>query len=520
MSRAALALALLCFGCSESERAEPAKPVDPKRVIVPAELADEAALARFSGLSSLPSPARVGRGHQNSGERPGGGPPTLTYVAPGNRDMNNFVCRSADAAIADEQVVPYVFDEDTCAERYVRGAVLSRFEGSGELVRLWMTAFSLPHMPFDDEILRLYVDDDPVPRVQASLAAVVDGLLGEMFAPPFGLGANDRLAWRYPVVFAKKLIVAVDGLGPFDLYYHQSDVLLSDGPRSASQSRLPARDLAIASATTPETFPPLGPPIELSLAPGQSVDAADMKGPVTVQSARVESSSELADLWLTLEVDGVTTASLPLLELFAASATSPTGRTLALGPGLELRLPIPSASRQIWSVENRGSQSASLALHFTGESSAPAAPFRTLHVVRHETAAAAATHPIAKVEGSGRLAGVCLTLAGRTGEGFTDPFNFLEGDERFTLDGDRTAGTGTEDYLDGAFYFFTGAFASPFAAAWGIASGGSQGQVTGCRWHLLSDVVEYESGLDLELEVGASAPDLLERYRSVAFVYR
>ena len=92
--------------------------------------------------------------------------------------------------------------------------------------------------------------------------------------------------------------------------------------------------------------------------------------------------------------------------------------------------------------------------------------------------------------------------------------------ERFTLDGDRTAGTGTEDYLDGAFYFFTGAFASPFAAAWGIASGGSQGQVTGCRWHLLSDVVEYESGLDLELEVGASAPDLLERYRSVAFVYR
>ena len=239
-----------------------------------------------------------------------------------------------------------------------------------------------------------------------------------------------------------------------------------------------------------------------------------------MQSVRVESSSELADLWLTLALDGVTTASLPLLELFAASAASPPGRTLALGPGLELRLPIPSASSQLWNVENRGSQSASLALHFTGEPSAPAAPFRTLHVVRQETAAAAAIHPIAKVDGPGRLAGVCLALAGRTDENFTDPFNFLEGDERFSLDGVSTVGTGTEDYLDGAFYFFSGAFASPFSAAWGIAAEGSKGQVTGCRWHLLSDVVEFESGLDLELEVGASAPELLDRYQSVAFVYR
>ncbi|MBI3204933.1 MAG: DUF2961 domain-containing protein [Myxococcales bacterium] len=520
MSRPLLVLIGLLSGCSSPDATESRAPVDPRQTIVPAELADDAALARFSGLSSLAEPSATKRARQTSGQRPGGGPPTLTPVGTDNRDMNNFVCKSADAAVATEQVVPPVYDLPTCPEPYVRGVVLSRFEGAGELSRLWMTAFSLPHFSFDDEMLRVYVDDDPTPRVQVPLAAVVDGSAGEVFAPPFGLAAKDRVAWRYPVVFGKKLLVALDGLGPFDLYYHQTEVLLTDQPREPSRFRLPARDLAIERTSHSAPAPPLGPPATVTLAPGQTKGVADLDGPATIATVLVEPAADLTDVWLELVTDGKTTASLPLLDLFAASAQAPPGRTLPLGPGLELRLPIPFAASSVWSLENRGTSSTALTLTLFGAAGVPPGGFRTLHVEVNETKSAAARHPIATVQGAGRLAGVCLVLSGRADATSTDPFNFLEGDERFTLDGVRSDGTGTEDYLDSAFYFIGGAFASPFAAAWGISSQGPVGRVAGCRWHVQNDVVDFEHGLELELEVGAAAPTVLDRYRSVAYVYR
>lgn len=520
MSRLALALIGLLSGCSAPDAPASAQAVDPHETIVPHELADEAALARFSGLAGLAEPAPAVRVRQTSGQRLGGGPPTLTPVAPDNRDMNNFVCQSADARVAAEQVVPYVFDLPECPERYVRGVVLSRFEGAGELIRFWMTALSLPHFPLDDEMLRIYVDDDPTPRVQVPLAAVVDGSAGEMFAPPFGLAAVDRMAWRYPVVFGTKLVVALDGLGPFDLYYHQSEVLRSNEPRAAGSSRLAARDAAIASTTSTNVPPPFGEAKTVVLAPDQTQIVAALNGPATLGSVRVDSQGDLSQIWLRLEIDGVSTAHLPLLDVFAASAGAAPGRTLALGPGLELRLPIPFAEASVWTLENRGTASVTLTLAFRGVPGAPAGGGRRLHIVQSETEDAVPSHPIANVSGPGRLVGVCLLLAGRTDATFTDPFNFLEGDERFTLDGQRSDGTGTEDYLDSAFYFLGGAFASPFAAAWGISSQGALGRVSGCRWHVQNDVVDFEHGLALELEVGAAAPTLLERYRSVAYVYR
>jgi hypothetical protein len=100
------------------------------------------------------------------------------------------------------------------------------------------------------------------------------------------------------------------------------------------------------------------------------------------------------------------------------------------------------------------------------------------------------------------------------------PLGFLEGDERGVIDGKSVIfGTGTEDYLNSSFYFADGAFATPFAQAQ-KSEAETRGTVVGCRWHILSDAIDFLSSFDFDLEIGAADPTMLDRYRSVAFLYQ
>jgi len=104
----------------------------------------------------------------------------------------------------------------------------------------------------------------------------------------------------------------------------------------------------------------------------------------------------------------------------------------------------------------------------------------------------------------------------------THPLSFLEGDELGVIDGRRAiAGTGTEDYFDDAFFFEGGATATPFAQAWAIGRDeGGRGHACACRWHLLGDAIDFRRSLELSIEMGPDLPAMVDRYRSVAFVYR
>jgi hypothetical protein len=161
--------------------------------------------------------------------------------------------------------------------------------------------------------------------------------------------------------------------------------------------------------------------------------------------------------------------------------------------------------------------------------SVPSSRWGHLHVQAFETPAARAprqaTHPLASARGAGRLVGVCAMLAGHSLDlpGVQrHPMHFLEGDERGIVDGARPlGGTGTEDYFNGAFYFEDAPWASPFAQVWALEPGerGAQAHVSACRWHVLGDAVDFSSSLDLDLEIGPGDPSVLDRYRSVAFLY-
>lgn len=512
------------------------------------ELADEASLAQM--VDPLRAPL-FGNGRYvqvGSFDRETGAPPPAAFVDRGNRDMNQFACRGVTASVSDAQVVPPLYDVEVCPENYVQGVALARIEGSGRLTRLWMTASSLRHGAIaNDEIFRIWVDDDPNPIVEEPLAAIIDGSAGEMFAPPFGDGPGDHVAWYYPVVFGKKIIVGLDNLGPLEYYYDQVDVVLDPEPtaRQASSTRLDLRDQVISVLQSTVDFgqqhPLLVDAMPVSLMPGQTSTVVDLKGPATIATLRIDiAKTALTTLqnvaWqLTWDDDATPAQSLPMSDLFVTALENPENGSASLGFAgfesggrvqLELRLPMPFAKNAKVALTNSNADPVEFVLTMRGELAVPSETFGHLYVERNITQAPAPgkTHPLAKVTGRGKWAGTCMMLEGRgigDGSGFDEPLNFLEGDEFGTLDGMLAIrGTGTEDYFNGAFYFESGSHASPFAQWWGTRVYGALGQSNACRFHLLGDTIDFASNAEFALEIGPGVPETLERYRTVTFLYR
>jgi len=509
------------------------------------ELADEAALAELSDPMRTPLLGDGSYRQQSSYDRESA-PPPVDFVARGNRDMNHFVCKSADADVSTAQLIEPVYDEPNCAEAYAKGVVLARFEGSGRLARLWMTASSLRKgLVADNEIFRVWVDDNPVPVVEEPLAAVIDGSAGEMFAPPFGFGPGDHIVWHYPVVFAKKLVIALDGLGPLEYYYHQESVVLDATPsaRVAAAARLPGRDAAIAALSAADngsTFgEPLLPDAAVTLAPSETKTIADLSGPATIQAFTVriaESAlSALADVAIDVTWDNAAmpAISMSFSDLFATWLQAPSGKSLGLAGekigsdiALSLRLPMPFSNHAKMVVTNNAIAPVEFSVSIRGQTKIPDAPFGRLMALRNETGAPAPgkSHPLGTWAGKGRWAGTCMALEGHgIGDGgvFDEPFNFLEGDELGILDGvPAVRGTGTEDYFDSAFYYEAGPRATAFSQWWGAEVLAPNAAVSCCRFHILGDGIDFAKSADLSLEIGPGIPETLNRFRSVTFVYQ
>lgn len=515
--RRALSAALLLAACASDDATR--APEGP-----PLELADEQALAELGSLAELPElhPERIYRQQSSADRGKGGG--GLALFERGNKDTNNWICRSADAEPG-RGLAPLAFDEPSCAEPYVRGLVAARFAGSGRMVRLWMTALSMRLAPADDEVVRIWVDDEPTPVVEAKVSALADGSAGEMFAPPFGAGSFRYVSWRYPVVFTRKLVVAFDGLGVLDNVYHQTDVVLDATPRTRRRApaRLAARDRAKAALGATETFATLLDE-RRTLAKGDSATFT-IDGPATLRALSVVAPERLGRVTAAISWDGVEAMRLPLSELFAAGLSAPKVTSLGLGPGV-LSLPMPFASKATVALTNDG-EPVEIALTARGVRGASAKT--RLYAIRNESLPPAGkVHPLAHVKGPGRFVGACAMLEGHAmaGAGIsTEGLNFLEGDELVSLDGALALpGTGTEDYFDSAFYFLGGDHATPFAMAWDVFDDRGKspfaGRASACRFHVLNDTIDFTEAFDGDLEVGPGDASLLDRYRTVAFVYR
>ena len=440
-------------------------------------------------------------------------------------------------------------DLPSCPESYVKGLVAARVEGSGRLARLWATGLDLAAgAPVTEAVFRLYVDDAQEPCIEVTMGdAKTPPASLEIFAPPFGANSGNNLAWYYPVVFSRKLVVSIDNI-PNNLMWYQASVVLDEQPtvHDRATERLSARDKAkalVGSIGAPvPTAVPLAAETAIALPTDTNVTVAILSGPATVHSFRVSVPSDSVanlnniDIAMTWDAETTPAIAMPLGDLFASEAgmadspgsSLPLAITVAAGEtSLDLRLPMPFATKAVIVLNNHAAAT-TVNVAIDGLPSLPSEPWGHLAAIRSETVGPTTNpyHPVVTASGEGRLVGTCLIAQGNSStlvpSFITGPLNFLEGDEQLNIDGQTFRGTGTEDYFDSAFYFDPAAAAFPFAQ-WGGKiedAANNSGKMSACRWHILGAAIDFHQSLDLSFEIGPPDPASFTRYVTTAFLYR
>lgn len=509
---------------------------------------DARGFARLSDWTSLPTLGDPKRYVQQTSREHRSTPEIRTGLSrDGNRDYNNFLCASADADVSRVQIEPFRFLHERCEESYARGVMLARFVGPGRHVRSWLGMASLLSSAADAEILRVYVDDDPQPRIELPLAlAIAPDPRDEIFAPPFGAGSPRRLSWYYPVTYAHKLIITLDHLGDNDAYYYHCDVVTGEAPLAADGGQ--DRDRAAAVSRLEHLAQPAGEldalwaTRDLPLAAGATQEIA-LSGPGTLHELRVRFADvdypKLAAIRLRIrwESSSEPAIDLSLRDLFGTGEVPPEGTSSGLTSRLEsgtrtlgFKLPMPFVTAAAITLTNESATDWQLELGLWGKRALPAARFGHLHAQRHETLGPtdASEHNVARAAGLGRLVGVCGYAQGHADPDLflfgPDQLNLLEGDVSATIDGQVALdGTGTEEYSDDVFYFRDAPRANAFVQAWGVINEPSRppGRASFCRWHVLGTELDFADALTLDIELGGSGnPGVVERLRTVAFLYQ
>lgn len=193
------------------------------RNIIPEESATDQSLMEMTSLQSLPVFKDVSYYQFSSYQRPNEVQPELGSIEqfltigtpwffgwPENYDANHFRCKS-DVLIAINSVsIPYRYDQASCEEGYVEGAVLARLEGSGVMSRLWLTQITRLIGIGPSGTIRIYVDDQTTPLYQIDLKELYAGTVSNQMGYPFGAANDMFIVWYYPINFNSKLIVALD----------------------------------------------------------------------------------------------------------------------------------------------------------------------------------------------------------------------------------------------------------------------------------------------------------------------
>ncbi|SFT84616.1 Protein of unknown function [Actinopolyspora lacussalsi subsp. righensis] len=267
------------------------------------------------------------------------------------------------------------------------------------------------------------------------------------------------------------------------------------------------------------------------------------------ERARVEKSDAvLRDVRLRITFDGRTTVDAPIGEFFGSGLGEYDVRRLMssidAGEGWYTSWwPMPFARRAEIELVNEGSVPIRRAvLEATAAPSAGAGP-GTGSGHFHATHRQGLTEPgkdwkFLSTSGSGTFYGVTHTMRGRIPPGMArtpqgprssaspraNQRNYLEGDERFYVDGSASPawyGTGTEDFYESGWYFRGGTtFAMPLAGnpAYEYSGDGCRYDCTGTYRLLVSDAVSFDSEIVAGIEHGP-ANNEPARYSSTAYWY-
>ncbi len=138
----------------------------------------------------------------------------------------------------------------------------------------------------------------------------------------------------------------------------------------------------------------------------------------------------------------------------------------------------------------------------------------TLHAWWHRDprTTAKTPHLIVDARGSGNFVGMSLDV-----QSAAKNLSFLEGDEIFTVDGQkRGQGTGTEDYFNSGWYFDEGTYAGPYHGL--IIKDDTLGRTAAYRWHI-ADRIPFHRSYKMEIEHGDQNSEVAD-YATMAYWYQ
>jgi len=259
--------------------------------------------------------------------------------------------------------------------------------------------------------------------------------------------------------------------------------------------------------------------------PGADATAVTLLGPGTVSEIelRLESVDPeiLANTWIAVAYDGASEPSvLAPIGAFFGAAGQDTGDHSSVVVGridgrMWCRFPMPFQKQIDIRFVNKTAQIADIAYWVTWRKGA-AADAGYFHA-RHNASVTEEGKPFiaANISGNGHYVGT--TLAAKNADSLT----ILEGDDAFLVDGaaaDSFHGTGTDDYVNGGWYFADGAASGPMNAVT-LKDAEAPVAFMAFRSHL-TEPVPFTQSFVFELEHGPKNDRPGVAYESVAYWYQ
>jgi hypothetical protein len=403
--------------------------------------------------------------------------------------------------------------------------VLLDVAGPGAVVRIWSAN--------PTGTLRIYVDGDGRPALEAPMAALLSGEVSP-FVPPFGQITARGYSLYFPIPYRSRCVVTVDSIvspDPFSgrqtakLYYQIGYRAYRPGAARDLRPYAPAElaraggALARAAALLRDGLPAVGPrpgrqtialpPTNLDREHPVSLVVPAPAGGGRITELRLATSERAAEklrsTTLTLAFDDDETVSAPLVAFFGTGPDIVPYRSLPMqiepDGMLVCRFPMPFHQRAVLGVSREGLGSAEL----HGSVTVDAAAFDGASMLFHATwrpRAVLRTRPfqdwqIATLEGSGQQVGTLLDVENPPGVAW-----WGEGDEKIFVDGESFPslfGTGTEDYF-GYAWSSSKTFDHAYHAQTRAPSGSFGGLFSMNRF-LVLDPVPFERSLRFDLEI-------------------
>ncbi len=400
--------------------------------------------------------------------------------------------------------------------------VLADVAGPGAIVRIWSATPA--------GTLRIHIDDDPKPALEAPMAALLRGEVAP-FAPPLAHVAARGHNLYFPFPFARRCVVTVDDIvspDPFTgrpiakLYYQIGTrrYRAEEAPRIRPYS---AAELARAAPTIGRVAAALrdGPPAAARaravVIPASTVDAGHPSittitapaggGELTVLRVvtHEREPQKLHSTRLTIAFDGETTVDAPLIDFFGTGPAWNTYTSLPFTVAgddlLVCRFRMPFGKQAVVTIA-RGDAGA---IDIAGTAEVAPARFGKDSLLFHAGRRAreiVRTRPfrdwhVALLEGQGHQVGTVLDIENPPGAAW-----WGEGDEKITVDGESFPslfGTGTEDYF-GYAWSTPARFEHAYHAQTAAPGNGFGGLWSMNRFHVL-DPIPFARSLRFDLEI-------------------